>query len=154
MKHFILISILLFFLASCKKESEIPTVISPQKIEIKDVSSSGCKDVTQKSALWEQESIRLQMLSSGALKVTHYNTVFNCCPGELKVENQLVGDTLKLNEYVTEGLCDCICPYDIEFTLNRVGYQNYVFQILKEDLEYYQFNMTLSADLDTTLLIY
>ncbi len=153
MKHFVLISILLFFLASCKKEAETPTVIPSQKIEIKDVSNSECKNVTQKSVLWEQESIRLQMLSPKELKITHYNTIFNCCPGELKVEKLVVGDTLKLNEYITEGFCNCICPYDITCTLYGVNYQNYVFKILKENVGHYQFNMTLSADLDTTVVI-
>ncbi len=129
------------FFGSCKKEIQ-------NEIEVKNVFYSDCKDNSE-----EQESIRLEVSMQGELRVTHNNTIFNCCSDELKIDVSLNENILIFNEHSTKSLCNCICPYDIGCTLDEVTNKEYIFRILKENLEYYEFNVTLSSNLDTTIII-
>ena len=52
--------------------------------------------------------------SGDTLSITHVNSAFNCCPKEILVNASVSGDTIVIVERESEGLCDCICLYDLD----------------------------------------
>jgi len=95
---------------------------------------SDCKD-TKSAALDDDESLAYRYLDGDTLSLVHRNVYFNCCQeeGNLSVEFNLDGDSLIINEYEKEvGVCDCICPYDLESKLGPLQNKEY-WLILKVD---------------------
>ena len=43
----------------------------------------------------------------------HVNAVFNCCPGTIKSDLSVVGNTITIVETETDPQCKCICDYDL-----------------------------------------
>ncbi len=127
------------------------------KIEIfgvKDFSHSECKNSSQKSFLFEPETITLKTVNANKLKIIHSNAIFACCPnGKLKAEASFTNDTILLNEYATDLTCDCLCPYDLKYTIGKLDYGKYIvnMQIMKSD--YFTFNINFNSNTDTTIII-
>lgn len=150
MKYLKLTSLLFIatlFFASCDKDKT-------EVFGVKDFTHSDCKNNSKKNFLNEPETITLKTIGENELKITRKNVTFNCCPGELKVETSLIGDTLTLKEYSTENSCNCICPYDLEYTIEELEYGNVVFLITTKDYyESYRFKFNLNSNTDTTITI-
>jgi hypothetical protein len=137
----LVIAIALIF-ASCENQKT-------EAFGIKKFAYSDCKK------LFEQpETIYLKTINSNELTITQSNAVFSCCPdGKLKIESSLFEDTIILNEFYTDETCNCLCPYDLEYTLAGLDYGVYIFKIQHKDLQYYTFNLNFNSNTDTSLTI-
>jgi len=53
------------------------------------------------------------------LSIAHHNTSFNCCIEGTYIELSFSGDTLYITERenLDNGGCDCICLYDINYSI-------------------------------------
>jgi len=136
-------------ITNCKKEKM-------KIIGIKDFYHSDCKNSSSKTFLGKPETITLKTINENELKITRENVIFNCCPGELKAETTITGDTLKLKEYSAENSCNCVCLYDLEYTIKNLEYSNFLFLITTKD--YYEsyrfkFNFDFNSKTDTTIII-
>ena len=108
---FALIAILLFG-AGCKKET------SNESLRIKDFSYLGCKETKSLRASFHgEESIEYKAVVDGYLDIKHVNALFNCCPGTIKADVSMEGNIITVVESETDPICDCICDYDLEYTL-------------------------------------
>lgn len=117
----ILMTLLALFLlmggAGCNREN--PT----GEIQIKDFSFLGCKEETTgftKSAE-SPEYIEYEALAGGYLHLRHVNAVFNCCPGRIKADVSVEGNTISIVESETDPQCKCICDYDLDFNLGPLS---------------------------------
>ncbi|MBN2275517.1 MAG: hypothetical protein JXR41_10440 [Bacteroidales bacterium] len=59
------------------------------------------------------------------LQLKHINAGFNCCPEEIKGEVSFVNDTVIIKESERDGLCDCLCLYDLNYTLTGIRKKTY-----------------------------
>ncbi len=136
--------------ASCEKmEIEFS---GTETFEIKNLTHSDCKNSNKKSS--ETESITLKTIDENELKITHNNVVFPCCPnGEFKAEAYRSNDTIFLNEYYTDNTCNCLCPYDLDYTIGPLEYGKYtvVLQLYNDD--YFTFKFNFKSNTDITIKI-
>lgn len=118
------------------------TVISCTKlpwysdVRVKDITTGECKNSTLKSVFPDYpEALVLKTGKRHVLEVTHINAVFNCClPAGISVEAEIRNDSLFLMENEKEpGICNCICPYDVNYSLSPLEYRDYVFVLLWPD---------------------
>ena len=149
MKHLKLTSLLLFTLViiftSCEKNKT-------EVFGIKNFTHSGCKNSSNKTL--ETETITLKTNAVNDLKIKHSNAIFPCCPdGELIAKASLTNDTIVLKEYSTDQTCDCLCPYDLEYTIGEIEHGKYTVSMAYEDYSYFSFTINFNSDTDTTIII-
>ena len=116
------------------------------------VSSTGCKswaaDSDSDDVSSNQDCIEWEYDGKGHLEFTHVNTGFNCCPRFTAV-TYVEGDKIFVVEDETEGLCDCICLFDLKYEIRGLepgGYEMIVTQeCLREGDEPLEFTMDLVA---------
>jgi hypothetical protein len=135
------IALIVMFLifAGCEKENTSLNIIN--------FSNSECKNKSAK--IIEAESITFKSLNEYQLKVFHNNTYFNCCPGELFAGCEFSGDTVNIIESEKESTCDCICPYDLEYTIDHLIAKTYNIKLNDEFLLKINFN----EEIDTTIIL-
>lgn len=141
MRKFILVFILLGLLSCEEEKTEI----------VQDFEHSGCKPET-KSA-FNSETIRFKSLDKGQLLVEHFDTYFNCEPGEITVTAKINNKTIEIYEDETDHAADCICPYDLEFKINGIEYGENTVSIYLMNSERFTFNINLTENIDTTISV-
>jgi hypothetical protein len=86
---------------------------------------------------------------SKSLLLLHQNAGFNCCPGSLSCSVNLSGDTLIIQEYEEEALCNCNCLYDLEIKVNGVEAKIYQLKFIEPyvwDMDKLEFEINLTTD--------
>lgn len=78
---------------------------------------------------------------NGTAFIVSVNRMFNCCSA-LGSSVRVSGDTIFVNSYeifMSEEMCDCVCPYDISTTIENLKPKKYIFIVdgteFKIDLE-------------------
>ena len=84
--------------------------------------------------------------SNNKLILNHINAGFNCCPGSLYCDIRLNKDTIIIQEFEKEALCDCDCLYDLEIELNDVLSKVYYLRIIEpyardEEMLFFQLDL-------------
>jgi hypothetical protein len=125
--------------ANCEKDS--------LKLRIINFSNSDCKIKSFKNS--EIESIKFKSINNMQLEVFHNNALFNCCPGKIFAECHIVGDTINIVENETENSCDCVCPYDLVYTIDNLMPKTYYIKLQNIYLVQLNFN----SNIDTTLIL-
>ncbi len=59
------------------------------------------------------------------LIIKHINAGFNCCPESLYCNIELKNDTIYIHEHETDGLCDCLCLFDLDIEIIGVEAKKY-----------------------------
>jgi hypothetical protein len=124
-KNIFLVGIILLVLAffiSCDKDNPI--------------SHSECKDFNLKSIV-QSDSIGSDSscvtytynFQNKKLILKHINAAFNCCPGEIYCDIDIVNDTIFLTESEEKANCDCNCLYDLDINISEVEKQKYYINI-------------------------
>ncbi len=103
----------------------------------------------------QEESIILKMQNNNQLQIKHTNAIFNCCIEQLYVETSLLGDTIIINEKESETdyTCNCICPYDLEYSIINVPFKDYIIKLQKMNADYVQFNLNINSETETIIII-
>lgn len=103
----------LLALAGCTDTADNPA----RTIELKNFSNTGCKNdhVRTRSDNTNKEVFNYSCIHEGYLYVTHQNAIFNCCPIGLGAKISVEDNLLKVVEYESDGLCDCMCPFDLSY---------------------------------------
>ena len=61
--------------------------------------------------------------------------MFNCAPGELKIEATIDGNVIKILEMEETALANCICPYDLYCEVGPLGNGDYEVVIYHNSFE-------------------
>jgi len=106
-------------LAGCTESS--PTNPDPSGAAGAVVTVSGCNDATM-SGGWDGTPPNLDCVyydydGLGTLNLLHANTAFNCCPEEIYAEISIEDGTIVVREFETNGICNCICLYDVGYLI-------------------------------------
>lgn len=59
------------------------------------------------------------------LIIKHINAGFNCCPESLYCDIGLKSDTIYIHEHEKDGLCDCLCLFDLDIEITGVEAKKY-----------------------------
>ena len=78
----------------------------------------------------DQDCIEYEYDGTGTLLLKHVNAGFNCCP---VMNNNIFieGDTIIVMEVETEGLCDCICLFDLDYEVINLPPGIYMIKVIE-----------------------
>lgn len=72
----------------------------------------------------DQDCVLYEWNGDGTLLLSHVNAGFNCCPGEIIAEIEVVladydpgPNLIRITEGETDGMCDCQCLFDVEYRI-------------------------------------
>lgn len=160
MKTLVYSILALFFIAiitfSCVKESNDENNIS-QELELSGeiVNSSSCKSELKSTFKFADTPDTLSCIHyeynpvDKKLSLTHINAGFNCCPEGFYVETSLDDNTITIQEFENESLCDCNCLYDLEIELTEVEQKAYMLDFIEpyaDGLQKISFEIDLAND--------
>ena len=139
-----------FFVFSCKKENKKNNQLS---LTGELVNHSECKNKKKliKGSSEIPDSISCIDYSfdeaNNKLTIKHINAGFNCCPDSLYCDVILNNDTIMIQEFEKDGLCNCDCLYDLNIEIIGVASQKYYIKI---DEPYRRKQAELSFKIDLT----
>ena len=113
------------FLISCEKSTF-------SEFDVYDIKHEGCK--TFKSLMGKnQDCIEYQTVNDSYLKIYRTNAAFNCCIDDIKITSTDHEGVITVKETeICPNPCDCICLYDLEYTLGPLEYGNYTLRVIEE----------------------
>lgn len=119
---------------------------------VRDVATSGCKSSNYTRSEYP-ECFEFKALDGGYLSVNHVNALFNCVPGELKMEATIDGNVIRILETEESSLANCICPYDLYCEVGPLSNGDYKVLIYRWAFEipFQQYSITYHKGLNTKL---
>ena len=114
--------------------------------EISNIKHSDCKSLNSLKSV-KQDCVEYQTINGNYLRIKRINIAFNCCIDGVLV---LVKDTQNKEIIIHETEiistpCDCICLYDIEYTLGPLDYGIYSFQIVEQYADTMKFEVMFTS---------
>ncbi len=116
---------------------------------------SGCKELTGTSEFPLPFSVDSScvvvytMPADNTLRIFHINTAYNCCvdalDGEFEFSEGLI--TITGKEYPPGGLCDCICLYDVTYSIHNLDPGVYTIRFVEPYLPAGQEQLEITVDL-------
>jgi hypothetical protein len=134
--------ILTFAVTSCKKE------FPDDPLALKDLSVSDCKTKGDNSKGVEQEYITLKTVDDYYLLFNHFNSIFNCEPGEITVSVEITSNEISITEKESTAMANCVCPYDLEFELGPLQYGSYILKFKKGGLIFKEYTLNFKKSTD------
>ena len=140
----------LLMISACDKPSQIVTL--NHDLMISDFNNSGCKNHLRSTG--SVESIHFKMLNGDILSIEHFNVLFNCEPGKITVNCEMISND-HINIYEDEETDDanCICPYDLSFKINGIKAGENSISIYLMNLERLTYTLNLSNTTDTLFVM-
>ena len=122
-------------ITSCSKE--FPNI----PFNSKDLAISDCKTKGEITREFDSEYITLTVIDDYFLVYNHFNTIFNCDPGQitLYIDNSNNTITIEENELI-KGM-HCLCPYDIKCVLGPLHYGKYSCLFKKAGITFKEFSL-------------
>ena len=124
-------------------------------VQVRNFANSGCKNAgtarTRGSFFpGHPEYFEYKAINDGYLSVNHVNAMFNCEPGELKMQATLEGHNIKILETEEQSFANCICPYDLYCEVGPLSDGDYTVIICKGsyEYEYAHFNISYKKGLN------
>lgn len=109
----------------------------------RNFSVTGCKSVTRD--LFDEEYLEYQATEDGYLRITHYNSIFNCKPGRVFAELSVNSHEYIINEIELYAIAECVCPYDLSFDIGPMKEEEYTVIIRRNDVELIKFSITFNS---------
>ncbi len=138
----ILAAFLLLGIYSCENNEE-KIENKENTLSISDFTHSNCKPNTK--SLFGKEYLELEA-EDKFLKVKHINATFNCCPSKLLVNSKISNDTITINEDEKDGVCNCICTYDLDYKIGTLEYGKYHIILNKMNSVFYEFDLDFNSE--------
>lgn len=73
----------------------------------------------------DQSCVDYNYDGDSVLILTHFNSAFNCCPGDILVDFEIKGDSIIITETDKEQGCKCNCLFDVEIKLHNIDKDKY-----------------------------
>lgn len=121
------------FTAGCEIDNKEDSI---ESITGRITSYSDCKNLKSKDSLSEVEKTQSCIeynydSNKKKLHLKHINAGFNCCPGNLYCEISSSNNTIIIQEFEENPLCNCDCLFDIEFEIDRIEKRDYYLKIIE-----------------------
>jgi hypothetical protein len=124
---------LVLTLSACQKEVE-PDITIPASTTVR-AEVSECLGSFGGRSLDDTDSplecMEWSLDGAGTLSLKHVNAVYNCCIDSITVTTTIGGNVIEIveTEYLMNGGCDCVCPYNITFQISDVAAEPYTIQV-------------------------
>jgi len=104
------------------------------------VFTTGCKDpqmLSPGAAPANLDCISWEYDGSGKLSLMHVNAGLNCCPGTIRAEIVIEGDSITITENEGEDSepCRCLCLYDLGYEITGIEDGTYTLRFVEEYLQ-------------------
>ncbi len=114
------------FVISCEKSTI-------NQVKVFDIKQEGCK--TFKSLVGKnQDCIEYQTVNDNYLRIKRINVAFNCCIDSVNITTSIDPERV-IHVKETEVClhpCDCICLYDLGYTIGPLEYGAYTLLVIEE----------------------
>jgi len=127
---------------SCNKD------VPNDPIAVKDLSVSDCKSKSGNAKGIGKEYITIKTVGDFYLIINHFNSMFNCHPGEITVAIDITSNIISMDENESSSLANCICPYDINFRLGPLMYGTYILNFKKGGLTFKEYTLNFRKSTD------
>lgn len=95
---------------------------------------SGCQWFAgEKGAQAYTDCFEYEYDGAGNLRIIHTNALFNCCPDRIMFQATVADGVITVIEQEDtsiNGGCDCICPFDIDYTVTEVPPGYYLIKVV------------------------
>jgi hypothetical protein len=113
---------------------------------------SGCKTVTGTMLASTADSSCVTVHTypgDGSMRIFHTNTAYNCCVDALDADFDIDGGIITITgrEYPPGGLCDCICLYDVAYSIHNLEPGTYTLRFVEPYLIPGQEQIEITVDL-------
>lgn len=102
------------------------------------VSHSSCLSMDKAGedggAKTAEECIEYQYGGQGTLLLTHANAGLNCCPENFPATVTVAGGVITIDETPIPGMCDCLCLFNLDYTIINVSPGTYQISVLGQCL--------------------
>ncbi len=68
-------------------------------------------------------------LAGGKLHLAHMNVMYNCCPDKIYGKITIKTDKIKITEKIINGMCNCICPYNLTYEIEISDSRTYAIEL-------------------------
>ena len=124
-------------LFSCEQEETMT------KVSVDQITYGDCKTGNLKST--DSERIEYKTVDNNYLQFNHINAVFNCEPGELIVNVEIINDRIIIEEREEQALANCICLYDLCYRIGPMNYDKYLLTIRHDGANYAEFSIKFNS---------
>ncbi len=120
-KSILIAAIMIFFFLGCGDKS----TNQQSGPALSSIAYGDCKVFIEKPGdviVPPVECLEYQYDGSDTLRLTHINSLFNCCPDDLTAEITVEGESIVIieREDLTSGGCDCTCYYDVDMKITGI----------------------------------
>ena len=109
-------------------------------------SNDGCKK-TYLRTLDAEEIVRLKAIGQNQLQLNHLNSILNCAPGKISFDAQVGKDAIIIKETEEDISANCVCPYDLEYTITIPVAGKYQLSINGYKYGTFEFNANTHVEL-------
>jgi hypothetical protein len=100
------------------------------------IAESGCKDFSTWVGLGlkppsDQDCVLYQYDGSGELTLKHVNAGFNCCPGTISADIDIVGQAITITEHESISGCRCLCLFDLDYEIANLEPGEYHIEFIE-----------------------
>ncbi len=117
------------------------------------LNASGCKDFVDNGAIDNTPStkdcIDYNYDGESVLLLTHLNAGFNCCP-VLDPVITISKNLIRIEEKEVEGLCDCLCLFDLDYEIRNLKPGEYIIQVFEPYIREGDPKLEFTIDLTST----
>jgi len=155
-KHCLLFLSLVFLIliptSSCKEEKHFSPDDAVDNPRGELIKTSDCKVFDGKhgvsSARWDCIQYDYD-IAGGVLRLKHVNAGFNCCP-KMDIHIEIENDTIRIIEKEVEGLCDCLCLFDLDYEVVDLPPGEYTIAVLEPYVRKGDEKLEFTVDLAAT----
>lgn len=97
---------------------------------------SDCKSFLKSSDYDDNVECFEYTYSQNTLNLVHINAAFNCCPEKIIADYTINNNVLVITETETEGLCNCLCLYDLTYEFENFLPGTYIIRFAPHYLTY------------------
>lgn len=135
----------LLFCSSAYADDAATTTAS--RIDASDIATTGCKAWEPEESIYSNKHVAAEATEQlwhvkykdGTLSVTWINFEANCCTeGFTGWINTAEEGVLDINLRDNDGMCDCLCPYDVTTTFTEIQPGLYTLRFHTQSLEYFE----------------
>ena len=142
---------LIVFVVSCDKSEDTDMHSSPQGTDMTtagNTTHNNCKSYYTRTI---SEFVQLKTENNQQLNIKHIDAVLNCEAGKITFDCAVREGIISIREKEEFTNANCVCPYDLDYTIKLPGYGKYKLVINSIEFGEFEFNANTDIKLNRRL---
>ena len=136
--HLVAVLPLLLFISGCTDEN--PTDSSHNQNNESNpigllIAESGCKQFNTQGegsqTPSDRDCVQYQYDGNSVLSLKHVNAGFNCCPGTISADIEIVDHVITITEHESVQGCHCLCLFDLDYQFESLEPGEYQIEFIE-----------------------